>query len=242
MIKVAICDDEHDTLRYVGDMITNYAALNKLDLSIDRFSRAEDLEMQIEQNGNYQIYVLDMLMPQRNGIDVGQTIRRQDSRAVIIYLTSSKDYAYQAFGVFAQRYLLKPLKETEFCEAMDFAVANALNMLKTLCINTADGIQRIFYHEIEYVESSARAAHIFTTDHREIVSRLLRQSFENNMSMLLENSDFIQTHKSFIVNLGQVSLYDVSQMTMRSGTQVPVSKSRQADVKRTYLKYISENC
>ena len=60
--------------------------------------------------------------------------------------------------------------------------------------------------------------------------------------MLLENSDFIQTHKSFIVNLGQVSLYDVSQMTMRSGTQVPVSKSRQADVKRTYLKYISENC
>ena len=57
MIKVAICDDEHDTLRYVGDMITHYAALNRLDLSIDRFSRAKDLEMQIEQNGNYQIYI-----------------------------------------------------------------------------------------------------------------------------------------------------------------------------------------
>lgn len=242
MIRVAICDDEHDTLHSVCDTVAQYATHHKLELSIDKFSQAEDLETQIKQQENYQIYILDMLMPHRSGIDIGQTIRRQDSQAAIIYLTSSKDYAYQAFGVYAQRYLLKPLKETELCEAMDFAVSNALHMPKTLSINTADGIQRIFYHEIEYVENAARAAHIFTTDQREIISRLLRESFESSMGMLLESRDFVQTHKSFIVNLSFVSLYDASQMTMRSGMKIPISKSRQTAVKRTYLKYISENC
>lgn len=239
MIRIAICDDEHETLHCLENVITHYGTQKKLDLSVHKFSRAKDLETQIKNNGHYEIYVLDMLMPQRNGIEIGQAIRKQDEHAVIIYLTSSMDFAYQAFAVFAQRYLLKPLKEKELHEAMDFAVNNALQMQKSLYVNTAQGIQQVFYNEIEYVENAARALHIFATDGEEIISRLLRKSFESGMDGLLTSRDFIQTHKSFIVNLSQVRLYDPCQMTMRSGTLIPISKSRQAEVKRSYLNYIS---
>ena len=240
MIRVAICDDEHETLHYLADKVAHYAEQKKLNITIDTFCHAEDLEAQITCMEAYQIYILDMLMPQKNGIELGQIIRRKDRQATMIYLTSSTDYAYQAFGVFAQRYLLKPLKEQEFYEAMDFAVENALQMQKTLNVNTAHGLQRILYHEIEYVENSARALHIFATDGKEVVSRLLRKSFENDMRSLLESRDFIQIHKSFIVNLSHVRQYEPNLMTMRSGAEIPISKSRQADVKRNYLKYISE--
>ena len=141
--------------------------------------------------------------------------------------------------MFAQRYLLKPIKEKELNEAMDFAVSQALLMQKALHINTAKGIQQILYQDIEYVENAARALHVFTIDGKETVSRLLRNSFEKDMELLLENEDFIQTHKSFIVNLSHVRLYGQNQMTMRSGAQIPISKSRQAEVKRGYLSYIS---
>lgn len=240
MIQIAICDDETDTLLHLIDIITQYGKQKNMPLSIDSFDAAQDLAVHIQSKDNYQIYLLDMLMPQINGIEIGQLIRKQDEQATIIYLTTSKDYAYQAFGVFAQRYLLKPLKKTELYEAMDFAVSQALLYQKSLHVNTANGIHQILYQDIEYVECAARALHIFTTDESEIVSRLLRKSFESNMSGLLENPDFIQTHKSFIVNLHHVRLYDPNQMTMRSGAQVPISKSRQATVKRMYLKYISE--
>ena len=210
-------------------------------MSVSTFSQAADLENQIHSGEAYEIYILDMLMPQRNGIEIGQEIRKSDERAVIIYLTSSMDFAYQAFGVFAQRYLLKPMNEAELFESLDFAVELVRKTQKLLYVNTAQGIQQIFYHEIEYVENSARALHIFAVNGEEIVSRLLRKSFENGISCLLSSSEFIQTHKSFIVNLSQVRLYELNLMTMRSGAQIPISKSRQTQVKRAYLKYISDN-
>ncbi len=241
MIQVAICDDEPKTLHELEAAVAHYAVQRDLHLSVDTYQCAKDLEAQIEHHKTYQIYVLDMLMPQMNGIEIGQAIRRLDQQTAIIYLTTTMDFAFQAFGVFAQRYLLKPVNETEFHEALDFAVGNALQMQKTLNVKTASGIQRIPYSKIEYIENAARALHIYTTDKNEIVSRLLRKSFENDIGILLENQDFIHTHKSFIVNLSHVRVYDTNQMAMRSGAQIPISKSRQTEVKRAYLQYISEN-
>lgn len=240
MIRVAICDDEPKTLQCLKEAVARYGKQKNLDLAVELFASARDLEAQIETRP-FQIYILDMLMPQMNGIELGQSVRKADAQAVIIYLTSTMDFAYQAFGVFAQRYLLKPLKEPELYEAMDFAAANIHKLHMALNVNTSDGIQRVFYHEIEYVENAARALHIFATDGKEIVSRLLRRSFENDMECLLQSREFIQTHKSFIVNLNYVKLYSQGQITMRSGAQIPVSKSRQSETKRAYLQYISEH-
>ena len=241
MIRVAICDDEPQVLKELSDAVTDYAAQKKLDLSIDTFCSPEDLEKKTTEGKLYQIYILDMLMPHINGIEMGHTIRRLDRQAAIIYLTSTMDFAYQAYGVFAQRYLLKPVKEPQLYEAMDFAMENALRTQQTLYVKTAAGIHKIFIHEIEYAESASRAVHIFIQDGTEIVSRLLRKSFEREMETLLESPDFVQTHKSFIINLSYVRLFGPDQITMRSGALIPVSKSRQAAVKRVYLKYISEN-
>ncbi len=240
MIRVAICDDEPKTLQCLKEAVARYGKRKNLDLAVELFASSRDLEAQIETRP-FQIYILDMLMPQMNGIELGQSVRKADAQAVIIYLTSTMDFAYQAFGVFAQRYLLKPLKEPELYEAMDFAAANIHKLHMALNVNTSDGIQRVFYHEIEYVENAARALHIFATDGKEIVSRLLRRSFENDMECLLQSREFIQTHKSFIVNLNYVKLYSQGQITMRSGAQIPVSKSRQSETKRAYLQYISEH-
>ncbi len=240
MIRVAICDDEPKTLQCLKEAVARYGKRKNLDLAVELFASARDLEAQIGTRP-FQIYILDMLMPQMNGIELGQSVRKADAQAVIIYLTSTMDFAYQAFGVFAQRYLLKPLKEPELYEAMDFAAANIHKLHMALNVNTSDGIQRVFYHEIEYVENAARALHIFATDGKEIVSRLLRRSFENDMECLLQSREFIQTHKSFIVNLNYVKLYSQGQITMRSGAQIPVSKSRQSETKRAYLQYISEH-
>ncbi len=240
MIRVAICDDEPKTLQCLKEAVARYGKRKNLDLAVELFASARDLEAQIETRP-FQIYILDMLMPQMNGIELGQSVRKADAQAVIIYLTSTMDFAYQAFGVFAQRYLLKPLKEPELYEAMDFAAANIHKLHMALNVNTSDDIQRVFYHEIEYVENAARALHIFATDGKEIVSRLLRRSFENDMECLLQSREFIQTHKSFIVNLNYVKLYSQGQITMRSGAQIPVSKSRQSETKRAYLQYISEH-
>ncbi len=241
MIQIAICDDEDETLTKIAELVFKYGTQNKVDISIDTYNRAKDLEKALDSQRKYQIYILDMLMPQMSGIEIGQRIRSQDRQASIICLTSSKDFAYQAFGIYAQRYLLKPADQEALFEAMDFAVGHAREKSRVFHVNTADGIQGVLLHDIEYVENSERMLHIFLADGREVISRFLRKSFESSLAELLENGSFLQVHKSFLVNLSCVGLYEASQMTMRSGMQIPISKSRQAQVKRAYLKYMSES-
>lgn len=106
MIQIAICDDEDETLTKIAELVFKYGTQNKVDISIDTYNRAKDLEKELDSQRKYQIYILDMLMPQMSGIEIGQRIRSQDRQASIICLTSSKDFAYQAFGIYAQRYLL----------------------------------------------------------------------------------------------------------------------------------------
>lgn len=179
-------------------------------------------------------------MPEVNGVELGKIIRKRDERAVIIYLTSFMDYAFQAFGVFAQRYLLKPMEHREFEEAMDYAIEQVSQEQKTFNINTVDGIRLVQYHNIEYVESAFRTLQVTMADGEKVISRFLRKSFEDDMGELLERKNFIQVHKSFIVNLNYVKIYHRSHMIMQSEKVIPISKSKQAEVKRMYLKYVSE--
>ena len=179
-------------------------------------------------------------MPDIDGIEIGKVIRKQNEKAVIIYLTSSVDYALQAFGVFAQRYLLKPVKQEEFHEAIEFAVEQALQKQRVLYVNTKEGIHKILYDEIEYVENVSRTLYISVVKKEPIISRFLRKSFESDMIELLESENFVQVHKSFIVNLNYVKLYSQSQIIMSSEKVIPISRNKQTEVKRLYLQYMSK--
>lgn len=240
MIEIAVCDDEKDVLEGIKKKILQYGEKTGLELSVDVFCNAAELGAEIGKNKRYQIYFLDMMMPQMDGIEIGQAIRRSDRQAVIICVTSSKDFAYRAFGIYAQRYLLKPLERSAFCEAMDFAVGRANDAGRQMFVKTSDGMRGILHRDVEYVENAGRMLHIYTTEGKEIVSRILRNSFEKSLKALLEDEDFIQVHKSFLVNLSCVDTYGQSQVVMRSGREIPVSKSRQAAVRSAYFKYVSE--
>ena len=64
-------------------------------------------------------------MADKTGIDIGSLIRRTGGQSVIIYITSSDEFALEAYHVRAVRYLLKPIKAELFFEALDYALSYA---------------------------------------------------------------------------------------------------------------------
>jgi two-component SAPR family response regulator len=64
-------------------------------------------------------------MADKNGIDIGNQIRRAGCNNAIIYITTSDDFALDAYSVHAVRYLLKPISEHSFFEALDYALSYA---------------------------------------------------------------------------------------------------------------------
>jgi len=100
---------------------------------------------------------------------------------------------------------------------------------KIVSIKAIDSIYRIPLREIRYAESQGRYVKIHTTKD-EIVTI-------DKLSNILEKfgKDFIQSHKSYIINLEKIRYYNGSKCCLRDGTEIQVSRKFKNNVKEALL-------
>lgn len=228
-------------LMILESLLEKYNELNpNADFQIEKFSNSSELYEKIKNKELSDIYILDILMSRTSGIDLGNEIHRVSNDNAIIYITSSDDFAMDAFHIHAVRYLLKPVQEGQFFEALDFAFSFAeLNKGPMYPIKTKNGLQSVSCSKIEYVENTSRMLSVHLTDGGMITSIFIRKSFEDELGELLLNKCFLQVHKSFLINLNYVKKLDGSSIIMNSGANIPVSKKNISNVKRQYLLFVS---
>lgn len=241
-MKIVVCDDDEEDLAKIERLLTSYRQANSnIKLDIEKFLDAETLYQKIQTEDLADIYILDMIMSKKTGIDIGSEIRRIGRESVIVYITSSDDFAFQAYGVRAIRYLLKPVSEEQFFEALDYA----LSLTKTekeliYSVKTKNGLVAVPYSKIEYIENYSRVLNICLTDGELIKSIFIRKSFNEEIKEIAEDKNFIQVHKSFLINMRYVNKLTQKTVLMESGKSIPVSKNRAADVKKEYLLFVTE--
>lgn len=242
-MKVIICDDNAGDLRKIEELLIKYRESHSdWNYELEKYFDPSILYREIEKGKSADLYILDMLMPGRTGIDLGRLIRKCGGESVIIYLTSSDDYALDAYGVHAIRYLLKPVEEEQFFEALDYGLSlfeekKAIEFV--YLVKTKDGLAQIPYSKIEYIENANRKLEVYRVEGSVLKSIFIRKSFEKEIEKLVEDKSFLQVHKSFVVNLNHVKQLGAGFMMMESGRRIPVSKAKAANVKREYLLFAS---
>ena len=156
-----------------------------------------------------------MIMSEKSGIDIGSLLRSVGSDSVIVYITSSNDFALEAYGVHAARYLIKPVSEESFFEAMDAAWAHTKVRKRLLFqVRTKEGTVSVPYSGIEYIENYSRTLNVCLADGGSIRSIFIRKSFDEEIREIAADRSFLQVHKSFLINmehvrkLGQADIVD----------------------------------
>lgn len=61
-----------------------------------------------------------------NGMEAARQIRRWDQRVALIFLTASREFAVEGYSVGASGYLLKPVEQETFEEALNRSLQNAI--------------------------------------------------------------------------------------------------------------------
>ena len=69
------------------------------------------------------LLLLDMTMPQVDGLSVARELARQPSPPALIFVTAHEDFAVEAFDLEAVDYVLKPVAADRLARAIDRAVA-----------------------------------------------------------------------------------------------------------------------
>lgn len=244
VMEITICDDSIKDLLNMEKLLLKYKSkYPDKNFTLEKYSDPSRLYQKIAAGKLTDIYILDMLMPKRTGIDLGRQIRMTGSENVIIYITSSEDYALDAYKVRAVRYLLKPLDENRLFEALDFAFSYTQTKTEpTYMIKTKNGLLTRACSKIEYIENAGRKLEIHLSDGEILKSLFIRRSFEEEIQELTVHKNFLLIHKSFLVNLNYVKQLTADSITMYSGRQLPVSRANSSKVKREYLLFVSEKC
>ena len=122
MIRIALCDDEKDYLDKIKAILAKYENEKGLIFDIHAYLSPSELLDKLEAGEEYSIYILDIYMPGITGMGVATELRSMGVESPIIFLTSSPDFALQAFGVNATHYILKPYDEDSVFFAIDTTI------------------------------------------------------------------------------------------------------------------------
>lgn len=234
MIRIAICDDSPDFLQQTKQMIDKWDALFSVGVSTSLFEDGDALLLAHAKNP-FDIILLDVVMPLLNGIATARELREKDKTVKIVFLTSSVEFAVESYSVKASNYLLKPADPEKLRACLDELIAELRSATKRIVVKGTDATHRIALADIEHVEAQLKHTVFYLKDGRRIESAEPLYTLEN---MLMLEDGFFKCHRSYIVNIHHIDNYSHSQIVMRSGRSIPISRSCQKSFEASYFRVI----
>ena len=239
MPSIAICEDDLNTSRRIAAFVRDYQ--KQRPGRIDRvglFSSSSALLEHVEQKEGFDIYLLDIVMPGLSGIEAARRLKVRGGRQTVVFLTSSEDFALDAYRVGAMQYLVKPVAAQELFSVLDHALELiGRNASKSILVSTIRGRENLPLSSIVYVECRNHILTYHLADGTALPGRTIRTSFEVAMEPLLQERNFIHPHKSFILNADFVERLTSQVFVMTGGAEIPITKSRYSQARSRYLQY-----
>ncbi len=239
MYKIGICDDEISVCAEIEQYIKRYCKIHFLNIETAVFYSGDKLCNYLEFEDNLELIFLDIEIPNKNGILVGQYIREEakDEKIDIVYISSKENYAIQLFKNRPLDFLVKPMRYNQIEKVLDvFIKRKGIQERMFECV--VDRVhKRIVLSDILYLASNDKKITIHTTANKKITFYgKLGDAFEK-----LPKSMFLSIHKSYIINCDYVKEYTYEWIKLTNNEVLEISKSNRKQVRRCLLEYETED-
>ena len=235
MIRCIAIDDEPLALKQIESYIDKTPFLEKVALYDSALQVAEEL-----LHDQVDLMFVDVNMPDLSGMDFVKTL---DNPPKVIFTTAYSEYAVDGFRVEAIDYLLKPISYPDFyksvLKAKSWFEIHQKNQLQIrndsqfLLIKSDYRIVRINFKDINYIEAMSEYVKIYLTGSKPVMSLLSMKSLEEQ----LPPDQFMRIHRSYIVNLSQISIIERGRIVFDGKIYLPVSEQ----YKNKFQNWVDKN-
>jgi len=243
MSKVVIIDDEPLARSLVVEYLQQHSSIEIAAECNDGFQGVKAI-MQHKPD----LIFLDIQMPKINGFEMLELL---DSTPSVIFTTAFDEYAIKAFEANAIDYLLKPFSKERF----DLAIqkwnekknTSSEKSIQSLLENTTkqpdeknrivvkngSDIRIVPMADVMYIEAYDDYVKIFTKD-----TYYLKKKTMNYYEQVLDSSHFFRTHRSFIINLQELTKIEPLEkntyvVLLKNGKRIPLSRTGYSKLKET---------
>jgi DNA-binding LytR/AlgR family response regulator len=211
-----IVDDEKYAIAWLSEYVNSLPFLRLLHV----FENAEAALSFIAVTDDIDLVLLDIKMPGISGIELSYRVRNKAKK--LVFSTSHKRFAYEAFEAQADGYLLKPYSLKKFQETMHSLFLTDADQYKKLsedeyffAKNKNDGLKhvKIFIKDIVAVESKQNYVMIHTLS----IQILTHISLSQISDLLLKYDNFAQFQRSFIISKLHIESIHGNTLIMTGG-------------------------
>lgn len=226
-LKILVVEDEYITLKTIS------VYLNEIGYDVVGTAMSSEEAIEILESNEIEFALLDItIQGEKNGIWLADYLQKNYTIPhVFLTAYSDSDTIKKAITTNPSGYLIKPFQKAELFSAIEIAVLNFNKQQSNLPKPTTDFIfikhnevfEKVFLHEIEYIESQKNYLQIVTGSnsyrHRATITEFITRLPEN----------FIKTHKGFIVNIDKIKTYNSSYISIED-YKIPISKTYKEEV------------
>lgn len=229
MLSIAVCDDEITECLDLSVKIKKILDGRNVECIIKRFQNGEKL---VKSADGFDIIFLDIIMRAPNGMETARLLREKSFDKALVFVSSSREYVFDAYDVEAFNYLLKPIDDKKLESVLGKAISKIDDKSERFIIINKDRRQKkLFLDDIYYFEIWGRVIRVHgkngAFDYYGKIGELEQK---------LGGDGFFRCHKSYLINLKYVNSYSAREIILDNGKAVPLSKRRYDGFCVAYLK------
>jgi DNA-binding LytR/AlgR family response regulator len=237
MIKIAICDDELQEVERTHGFLTRYMQKHpQYEITIHSFSAPLELLSYVEERGGFDILLLDIYMAGMLGTDAARELRQLEDNGEIIFITTSRDHAIEAFEVEAAQYLIKPYDEARIFAALDRVIQRVNRDRRvSITLKTSEGISRLAIRDVVFTETGRNNYQIIHT----ILGKKLevRMTATEIFELLSQNKFIVRCGASINLNLKYIRQISKDTITFDNGEHLAYPYRAYQKLKEAFLRF-----
>ncbi len=233
MLSIAVCDDEIIECCNMANTIKQMLGEMRVPCIVRQFYSGKEM---LQAPDSFDIIFLDIIMHDLNGMETAEAIRKKAFDKILIFMSSSREYVFDAYDVEAFQYLLKPIDNKKLKKVLQKAVEKTVNHSREFIIISKERQKKkLFLDDIYYFEIKGRMIDVHGPEGI--------FSYYGQIGMLensLQDKGFLRCHKSYLINLNYVDAYNRQEVLLENGEKIAIAKRRYEEFCNAILKFMRE--
>ena len=237
-MNIVICDDQTNELENIKQIVSDYANTHpELFITITCFSNPLDMVDEMSKNSVPDIALLDICMPGVLGTEIAKELKsKSEDNTDIIFLTTSPDFAVEAFALHVNDYLTKPFTKERLTDTLD-RIIETRNKRIFVPVTCGREIHRLDLYQVLYMESKNHTIEIYLKSGKNLKTHITLADMKNMFHVV---KGFMSVGASYVVNLRCVQSILQTELIMINGHSIPIPRRLRNDVKEQYFDFYRE--
>lgn len=235
MINVAIVEDDKNTQNLLKTYFDDYTAKHGESFHVLCFDNP--VLFLTNYKANYDLVLMDIEMPDMNGMEASRRLRKIDGSVTLIFVTNMAQFAVEGYEVGAFDYIVKPIGSHDF----SLKLARAVERIKSdadvkIKILSDYSVKLVSAFELKYVEVMGHKLVYHTVDGNYPATGTLRE-----LEQRLASAGFCKCNNCYLVNLRFVRGIN-GQTVNIGGDELQISFPKRKEFVRALNDYLGGGC